>query len=391
MDDLSITDAQRYRGLFFLRLAVAAVGFTMSIQMGLKTNFVADVIGVSGPQLGVLEALRETCGVTAFVFLAILAGLAESIVASMVLLPLAGGLISYLFVGSYGSLVIASLIWSQGFHIWMPLPESMSLSLAEPGRAGHRLGQVRSAMSIGSGLALAVALVCVLCGVKIRPLYVLAGVISIVAAVSCLGIPRKIKTPGPRFVFRRRYTLYYVLSFLEGWRKQIFICFAAFLLVREYGTPLTTMLLLWMGVSAISFVASPSAGRLIDRIGERKTLVFYYIGLTAMFVGYAFIKNMYVLYAVFIVDSAFFVFATALTTYVKHIAPPSEYTPTLSMGVAMNHVAAVIMPLIGGALWIIGYKWTFGLGVVAAVLSIAVVTRMPKHNLPLNTVESNTI
>jgi len=75
--------------------------------------------------------------------------------------------------------------------------------------------------------------------------------------------------------------------------------------------------------------------------------------------------------------------AMALTTYVGRIAPASEYTPTLSMGVAMTHVAAVTMPIVGGLLWEAwGYKWTFLIGAAAAAGSIPVVMRLPRKAPP---------
>ena len=45
---------------------------------------------------------------------------------------------------------------------------------------------------------------------------------------------------------------------------------------------------------------------------------------------------------------------------------------------AVNHVAAVLMPLFGGLLWNSrGYRWTFVLGAVVAAVSIAVAMRVP--------------
>lgn len=375
-----VSPAARRKGLFFLGLAVWAVSLAMFLQLGLNANFLADDIGVSAFQLGVLEAVRESCGIIAFGILALLAGIAEPLVAGAMLLLFALGLSSYAWAPTYLWVVAVSVVWSQGLHVWMPLPKSMTLSLAEQGRAGHRLGQIQAAGAAGAVMGLAAALVLTLAGVRIRPLYLLAGAAAVLAAAACLGIPRHIKTPGPRIVFRRRYGLYYLLSFLEGWRKQIFFCFAGFLLVRRYGTRLETMLLLWGAVQVIGYFSAPRVGRLIDRIGERRILVFYFICLTGFFVGYAVIPNRYVLYVLFVIDSAFFVFAMALTTYVGRIAPPGEYTPTLSMGVTMNHVAAVTMPLVGGLLWkYVGYQWAFLIGAAAAAASAVVATRVPPH------------
>jgi hypothetical protein len=398
-------ESVRKRSLLFLGLAVAGASFAMAIQGGLNTNFLVDEIGIDARQQGLLEAARETCGITALFVLAALAGLAEPLVAMGMLLLVAAGLSAYALVDQYYLIVLLSLVWSQGLHIWMPLPNSMTLALAEPGRAGHRLGQIARAGSIGFGLGLVAAYAMTSYDVtlqsiwaavggrdpgdapwllsKLRPLYLAAGVAAVGGALACLGIYRKLKTPGPRLVFRRKYGLYYLLCFLEGWRKQIFICFAPFLLVKIYGTKIEHMLILWGIVQVIGSVASPRVGKLIDRIGERRILAFYYTTIIVVFVGYAWMKNVYVLYALFILDSVLFMSAMALTTYVNRIAPKSEHTQTLSMGIAMNHVAAVAMPALGGLLWMyLGYQWTFLIGALAAVLSLAVSRRVPPHTLP---------
>lgn len=379
-DQTAQVAAHRKRGLFFLGAAVAAVGFAMTSQLALNSNFVADTMGLDGRQQGFLEMARESCGVVAFGLLALMAGLAEPLIASAMLMLLAVGLSFYSFVPNLPWLIIASLVWSQGLHIWMPLPNSMTLALAEPGQAGRRLGQISAAGAAGAGCALVVALVLHKIGLPIRPLWLVAAGAALLAAAACLGIPRQIKTPGPRLVFRRKYSLYYLLSFLDGWRKQIFIAFAGFLLVKNYKTPLTTMLILFMCMQLVGWLMAPVVGRLIDRVGERRVLVFYYASMTLLFIGYAMIRNVHILYALFVADSAFFLCTMALTTYVNRIAPPSEHTPTLSLGVAANHIAAVLMPLVGGLLWnSLGYQWTFWVGASVAAASIFAAICVPRH------------
>jgi len=373
--------AYRRRAMFFLGVAVGAVGLAMAMQSGVNSNFVVDVMHLTGQQQGQLEAWRESCGITALAVLAMLAGLAEPLVGAGLLALMGVGLAACAYVPDFFWLVAASLVWSQGLHVWMPLPESMTLAMAEPGRQGHRLGQMRAAGAVGSAMGLVGAYVLrVWLDWEIPPMYLIAGGAVVLAAASCLAIPRKIRTPGPRFVLRRKYWLYYLLCFLDGWRKQIFIAFAGFLLVKKYGTDLETMLLLWMAVQAIGYVGSPFVGRLIDRVGERPVLVFYFSTLTLLFVGYGAIENKHVLYLLFILDSAMFTFVMALTMFANRLVQPGERTPTLSMGVAFNHVAAVIMPLLGGLIWrYAGFRWVFFLGASAAAASIVPALMVPRR------------
>ncbi len=378
LQETGLSDNQRRSGLLAVGVAAGCVGFASILQTSLNSNFLVSEIGISGFQAGLLEAVRESQGILALGVLALIAGLTEPVIASLVLAVYWAGLSGYAFAPSYGAVMGLSVVWSLGLHVWMPLPQSMTLSLAEPGRAGAALGRVTAAGALGAGIGLALAFGLTMAGVPIRPLYIMAGGAGVVGAAACFFIPRGIKTPGPKLVFRKKYFRYYALNFLEGWRKQIALCFSGFLLVNVFKTPLPVMIALAAGVQAIGFFLSPRIGRLIDRVGERRVLTVYYALVTCFFVGYAFLGSRYFLYAVFILDGATFAFATALVSYVNKIAPREEHTPTLSMGVAANHVASVAMPLLGGILWAaLGYRWAFLIGLPAAAASIVIVQKLP--------------
>jgi hypothetical protein len=379
-----VTEAARRRGLFFVACASACAGLAITLQIGMNSNFLVGEIGVSGFQAGLLEGVRESCGIAALGVFALVAGLAEPLIGALSLVVVAVGLGAYSLAPTYGSVMLLSLVWSLGFHVWTPLPNAMTLALAEPGKAGARLGRVGAAGALGSAGGLVIAFVLTLLGVKIRLLYIVIGVVSFAGAAACLGVPRNLRAPGPSFVFRKRYSRYYLLNFLEGWRKQIAITFGGFMLVKLYHASLVEILILSGVIQAIGYFAAPRVGKLIDRVGERKVLVAYYCMVTVFFVGYAFLRGKEVLYTIYILDNATFVFNTGLTTYVNKIAPKSEHRPTLSMGVAANHVASVAMPFVGGLLWVtLGYQWAFLIGIPAAAASIFTVMGMPRGAQPL--------
>lgn len=387
MKEPALDAARRRKGTLFLGLATGAIGFSMMLQMGLNENFLVGDMKLDYFHKGLLEAIRESCGILAVLILAMIAGLTEPVIAACMLTVVGVGIAAWCGVSTFFWLAAFSVVWSQGLHIWMPLPNSMVLAMAEPGKAGQRLGQLQSCGAIGAALALAVALGLRyapewfgLPPVAIRPMYVVGGAVAVLGAYFCLRIPRDIRAPGQPLVFRRKYWLYYLMCFLEGWRKQIFLAFAGFYLVKEFKLSVETMLWLWAAIQVVSWLAAQHVGRLVDRIGERKVLMLYYASVTAVFCGYVFVRDIRVLSVLLVIDNTFFLLAMALTTYVRRIAPVEEHTATLSMGVAMNHVAAVMMPLLGGWLaWRLGYKATFAAGIIAAVLSIFVAAMIPKR------------
>lgn len=384
-DSPALSESKRKRGIFFVSVSVAAVSFAIMAQIGLNENFLANPpsqggLGIDGFQKGLLEAIRETCGITALLIFALLAGMTEKFIAFWSLLVFAIGLGAYCGAYHYYWVAVLSLVWSQGLHVWMPLPNSMMLSLAEPGRTGYRLGQLSAVASIASAVALVICWLMSLSHIPMRPIFLMAGIVGLLGALACLGLPPDIKSPGPRFVFRRTYSLYYLLCFLEGSRKQIFLAFAGFLLVKKYNTPLNDMILLMIAMQVLCWIASPPIGRLIDRIGERSILMFYSGCMVVFFIGYAFISIRPVLWVLFVLDNVLFTLGMALTTYVRKIAPPAEHTPTLSMGVAMNHVAAVTIPLAGAFLWkYVGYRAAFIAGAAIALVGVFVAAQLPKH------------
>jgi hypothetical protein len=198
LPDTSIVEARRRRGLFFIGCASAGVGMALSLQLGLNSNFVADEMKLSGLQQGILETFRESCGIFALGILALLASIAEPIIGAAMLVLLGTGLCSYYVVPDFTWLIISSLVWSQGFHVWVPLPGAMTLALAEPGRAGYRLGQMQSAGAIGSAFGLAIALALVYFGVaNIRPLYLWPAVLRSWPPWPVWAFPAKRRFPAP--------------------------------------------------------------------------------------------------------------------------------------------------------------------------------------------------
>jgi len=269
------------------------------------------------------------------------------------LIIMAFGIGAFSQIHAVPSLVFWAVFWSLGFHCWAPLQPAMVLSLTKDVGKGKRLGQISRINSIASLLGMGLIYFLGKTQSIIRPMFLVAGISIAIAAVLVLLVSRK-TDPGtkmPRLIMKKQYRFYYALTFLEGCRKQVFITFAIFVMIRVFETPVNRIALLMVINGILGLIFAPLIGRLVDRIGERISLSMSNLSLIGVFIGYALVKNVNALYVLYCLDSFIYMFNVAQTTYLNKIALPEDVRPALSMGTTMNHAAAVTVPLIGGLLW----------------------------------------
>ena len=359
------------RNLRLLACAVFGTGVFFGIQTALFYNFIVDRIGIESLELGYMESVREVPGFLNALFTAITIYFAPPILSGFALIVMGFGMAAYSQANVFLEVLICSFIWSIGFHAWLPLRGAMTLAYSEGTEKGKWLGQLRSVESFATLGAIILCLFCV-DTLEFEGLFKIGGGIVAIGGVVLMFTSRQLQAEREnRLVLRKRYWLYYLLSFLQGCRRQIFITFAIFALVKVYGTDRSMIIRLVLINQVVVLVVAPIAGRLIDKLGERKMLSASYFGLFFVFIGYAVLKNANHLYFLYCIDNFLFIGGIGLTTYLNKIAPQSDLKPTLAMGVTMNHVAAVAVPLIGGLAWKqFGYQIIFISGAIFVLISL---------------------
>ena len=356
--------------------------FGFAVYMGVFQNFLREDLHVSPLGLGQLESLREVPGLLAALMAGTLVALAESRVAGLGLAITAVGIGATGLVDGYGLMVAVTVFWSVGFHLWASVQGAITLALSKGEEGGRHLGRMGAVGSVATlaALGLAWGLAQFAPKVPYSVYFVGAGACIFAAAVLCVRLSTNAAgAPRARLILRREYGLFYLLTFLEGCRRQIFGIFASFVLIAVYKVPLSTMLGLQLASAVLVALTAPWVGRLIDRRGERGPLGFYSVALVILFVGYALIPNGTVLCALFVIDRVLFSFGVGFTTYLNRIVRPNELTPCLAMGTTMNHIAAVTVPLGGALLWqgSGNYQLPFGIGVAVAIVSLFATLRLP--------------
>ena len=363
--------AEWNRDFALLAGGVFAIGAFFGVQFSLFNNFIVARLAIEPHHLGYVEALREVPGLLNAVFVALVVRVAPSLVAGFALMVMGMGVMAYTQVASVPALAIYSLVWSFGFHGWMPLHQMMALTHSPAGPKGKWLGQLASVSGVACLLSIG-ACILLMPYLQYEGLYGLAAGVIALGGVSVLLVTRKKPAERePGFVLKRRYTVYYLLNFLQGCRRQMFLTFAIFALVKVHHMPVETTMVLILINQVLITLAAPTMGKLVDRFGERRMLSLSYVGLSFVFLGYALVHHRPALYVLYCTDNLIFFGDIALSTYVHKIAVGEDLKPTLSMGVTMNHVSAVAAPLAGGLVWhYFGYQVIFFSGAVLAVLSL---------------------
>ncbi|MGQ9683969.1 MAG: MFS transporter [Anaerolineae bacterium] len=360
--------------LALLVVAVAVLSFGFNAWAVLFNNFGVDELGLGAGAIGSIQSLREIPGLLGFVLGAIVLVIPEMRLIGICLLLMGGGLVFMGRSDGYGSLLAATMIISVGFHFFDSANQSLALTYASREHAPRVLSALNSLGSVAALIGtLAVFVFSGLLGM--RMLTYLAGGITLIggAVVAVLGHQSGARQPPRKVVFRRRYWLYYVLTFLLGSRRHVFGTFAILLLVKVYHLNVQQTALLSLVNGVLIMLTYPLMGRLVVRFGERLILAASFALLVPVFLGYGYITWLPLLVLLYAADNILSGLAFALNTYFQKIADsPEEITANVSMGQTINHLSAVFVPWLGGLLWqAYGYSATFLAGTGIVLLGLA--------------------
>lgn len=213
---------------------------------------------------------------------------------------------------------------------------------------------------------------------------VIGGLVFVAGIWGMFQDPTHISIPPQRqrMFLKRKYLLYYILTFLSGARRQIFMVFSIFLLVKVFHFSVRDMTLLFIVNNTVAWVLNPLIGKAIVRFGERRICSIEYTGVIVVFLVYAFTTSKELASAAYILDNIFFNFAVAIRTYFQKIAEPQDIASSMAVGFTINHMAAVFLPALGGFLWMINYRIPFLAGAALGMVSLIAAQFMRSHHDP---------
>ncbi len=374
------------KDLVLFLIASACVGVSQSIDSAVFNNYLNDVFHITVSQRTLLEFPREFPGFIVVFVSGLLLFLGDTRVAALANVFAAVGMASLGFLsGDFATMVVWMTVYSMGQHLFMPVSNSIGMSLAGKGNMGKVLGRING-LNTAAFLVTSLLTAAVFRFVKVnyRVAFFVGAAAFIASAVMIFMMtPQKRGIRKERFILRKEYKLFYLLSIIFGARKQVFITFGPWVLIKIFGQGVSTFAVLGFIIAGIGMFFKPYVGHLIDKKGERFVLAGEAVLLILICLGYAFagmlrgslhLDDIALLLtsACFVIDQLLMAAGMARSTYLKKIAlSPEDVSPTLSMGISIDHGVSMVVPWLGSLVWnAFGYEYVFLAAAAVAFINL---------------------
>ncbi len=363
--------------LMYSYLIVLTICSTAGLQcwQTLFDNFSVHVVGLDGHHIGALQSVREIPGFLALLVTYVILIIKEHKLSALSIIILGAGISLTGILPSFSGLIFTTMIMSFGFHYYETTSQSLTLQYFDKLTSPHVFSQQRS-YAAAANIAVAIIIFVIAPLLSYKAMYIIFGSIIGMGGIWAFTknpAKKNIIPQNKKLVLKKRYWLFYFLTFMAGARRQIFVAFAVFLLVKKFGFTIQLITLLFLVNNVVNFFINPLIGKFIVKYGERKLLSIEYFFLIIVFISYAFVESKIIVGVLYIFDHIFFNFSTGIKTYFQKIADPRDIAPSAAVGFTINHIAAVVLPVIGGMLWMVNYKIPFLFGAFFSLISLCLV------------------
>ena len=380
------------KNIYWFMVAAFSIMAVTGMWDPVLSNYLDEVFKISDKVRGYLEFPREFPGFMVVFMTGILAALPVARVGMISGLLCVAGMAAMAIWGgsSFGVMIAMMVVISSGIHLNMPVVSTITLGTTPEGKRGRKLGQIEALTTcgflMGAGLVWLISELKEDSG-KFPVIFIVSCLFGLLAAFSYsrINLP-ELHQKRRRLVVKKKFNLYYWLEFLFGARKQIFLTFGPWVLIRVYGLETSQIAKLYIVSSIVGVGFKLIAGRAIDHFGERAVLILDGLLLSLVCLGYAYAKHvfdgntaLYVACGCFVVDHMLFSLSQARSVYVSRISEnSSELSGTLSLGISINHIASMGLPACAGIVWAkFGYERVFLLATILAGIVIASVMFLP--------------
>jgi len=396
----------RQRAYIYLLIATAFTALAAGLSEGVYSNFYYEVYAITPRQRGFIEFPRELPGLIGVIVISLMSFLGEirlAIVAQ--LLSIIGLILLGVFTPPFSIMLVFLFINSMGMHLYMPLKDSIGLNIIGSENTGRKFG-VLNGVRTGAGFVAALAVFLgfrfevfsfdhgVIRNFLIATLFFSVVILILLKIRKMMGDP-PINTGKGRFLLRKRYKFYYLLASLHGAHKQIASVFMPWVLISILLRRADTMAFLSMAGMFLGIFFIPMAGRFTDKVGVKNMMYVEGFAFIAIYILFGVFSAgllsgsiatvgipILIIYGLCILDRMTMQLGMVRTLYLRSIAvDQSEISPTLSMGMSIDHAISIVGAFLGGLVWEAwGPQYVFFIAAILSLGNVIVAMCLPKKS-----------
>ena len=393
---------QNTKAVHVFMVIVALTGLALGLSDSVFSNYFRDAYHIDAFQRGLIELPREAPGILSMFIISALAFIGDIRLAILAqFLGIIGIMALGLLSPPFALMLVFLFINSIGMHMFIPLYDSIGMSLAKKGDFGTMMGRfngIRTAFAMIAGILIFVGFRAGFFSFTTPIIlnFLIAGVLLTVVLILLIYIRRltdETKSAKSRFVLKREYSKFYLLALLFGARKQIMYVYGPWVLIELLDFGADYMALLIIAGAGIGIFFLPAVGRWIDRYGTAQIMIVEAAIFLVIYLGYGIISAglhsgwmmgmasvVVIAVIINIADRTTIQFGMVRNIYMRSIAlTPEDVTPTLATGMAMDHVLSIVSAIICGYLWWeLGPQYVFVFAGVLAAANMVVAMNIKK-------------
>lgn len=386
--------------LYFIIIALTALGLGLSNDV--ISNYFKDAYQVTAYQRGVIEFPRELPGLLLIFVVASLSFLSNIRMAMIAqILSIIGITVLGLFTPTFGVMLVFIFINSLGMHLFFPLQDSIGMSLIKDENIGKRMGQYKGVSTAFAMLASIFVFIGFRVGffsftTPIKWIFIISASILVVVFILFIVLEKINKEPIRnnnkfKFIFRKEYKYYYILVIMYGVQKQMMMVYGPWVLIELLSKKADTLAILGIIGSFIGIFFIPAVGKWMDRFGIKALLYVDALSFIGVYLIYGFLSAGFstgklalfglpviLTYSLFILDRMSNQLGMVRTIYMRSIAVEvSDITPTLSLGISMDHFVTIISAYLCGIVWSVwGPQYIFFFAAALSLVNLYVATKV---------------
>ena len=229
-------------------------------------NYAVETIHLDGLHVGLIQSVREIPGLLALTAIYVMLVISEHRLAALSIALLGFGVALTGLFPSFGGVAVTTLIMSFGFHYYETVNQSLTLQYFSTHQSPLVMGKLRSLAAITSIISAAV-IWCLGFVMDYTGIFLVVGIVVFLAGIWALfQDPTHADIPPQkvRMFMKRRYWLYYLLTFMSGARRQIHMVFSMLLLVKVFHFSLQAITVLFIINNIINWIVNPIIGMAIN-------------------------------------------------------------------------------------------------------------------------------